>query len=373
ASTAGTGGVSPFTPPAFQPPAAPLVHPDPYTAMEEQVLRNLQSIDPGTREEAEPTMSPWLALIPGYAGGFQRGLEYRRQGQALALQRKMQAGREAEQSFQRLKLIDELRQRQQTRQAGEQIAQLYGQGMDTTDPVVQGQILQTLARTGNLDLLQKMQDYFQQMGFRADINRASMGGEVTPQGPAATPGGQTPVAPLPVTPATPTTPAGQGAMNAMPTAPTPGPQQVSAVDAFMPVFRALERSGNNAISPKGAVGHYQILPTTAMGYDRFKGMDERQVATLLLNPAINEATAREHISALINQHPGQPASVFAAYFAGPKAIAKDGTIKPEAMSWSDGNQTVAQYVQNGMQRLQAGTKPTTPPVTSGSSLAQTIT
>src|SRR5262249_48341454 len=75
ASTAGTGGVSPLPPPAFQPPAAPLVHPDPYTAMEEQVLRNLQSIDPGTREEAEPTMSPWLALIPGYAGGFQRGLE----------------------------------------------------------------------------------------------------------------------------------------------------------------------------------------------------------------------------------------------------------------------------------------------------------
>src|SRR5262249_23289957 len=279
ASTAGTGGVSPFTPPAFQPPAAPLVHPDPYTAMEEQVLRNLQSIDPGTREEAEPTMSPWLALIPGYAGGFQRGLEYRRQGQALALQRKMQAGREAEQSFQRLKLIDELRQRQQTRQAGEQIAQLYGQGMDTTDPVVQGQILQSLARTGNLDLLQKMQDYFQQMGFRADITRASMG-DVTPQTPPLAPGGQ---APLPAAPTTPSPAGPQGAVNAMPQAPTPGPQQVSAVDAFMPVFRSLERSGNNAISPKGAVGHYQILPTTAMGYDRFKGMDERQVATLLLN------------------------------------------------------------------------------------------
>src|SRR5262249_11286964 len=221
----------------------------------------------------------------------------------------------------------------------------------------------------NLDLLQKMQDYFQQMGFRADITRASMG-DVTPQTPPLAPGGQ---APLPAAPTTPSPAGPQGAVNAMPHAPTPGPQQVSAVDAFMPVFRSLERSGNNAISPKGAVGHYQILPTTAMGYDRFKGMDERQVATLLLNPAINEATAREHISALINQYPGQPASVFAAYFAGPKAIAKDGTIKPEAMSWSDGNQTVAQYVQNGMQRLQAGTKPTTPPVTSGSSLAQTIT
>lgn len=89
-----------------------------------------------------------------------------------------------------------------------------------------------------------------------------------------------------------------------------GHAQVAAhVEELLPQIRGLERSGDNAISPKGAVGRYQIEPGTARQY----GFDPSK----LTDPAYNETVARTVLGDLSRRFHGDTEAVLVAYNAGP--------------------------------------------------------
>jgi hypothetical protein len=73
--------------------------------------------------------------------------------------------------------------------------------------------------------------------------------------------------------------------------------------------RMLERSGDSAVSPKGAIGRYQITPATALRY----GFDPAR----LTDPGYNEMVARAVLSDLSTRYHGNEADILAAYNAGP--------------------------------------------------------
>jgi hypothetical protein len=75
------------------------------------------------------------------------------------------------------------------------------------------------------------------------------------------------------------------------------------------MVRRLEGSGDNAVSPAGAIGRYQITPDTARTYD----FDPRR----LFEPAYNEQAARVILSDLARRYGGNVDEVLAAYNAGP--------------------------------------------------------
>ena len=77
------------------------------------------------------------------------------------------------------------------------------------------------------------------------------------------------------------------------------------------LVRKLEGSGDTAISPKGAIGRYQIMPGTARQY----GYDPSR----LTDPAYNEKVAQAILNDLYRQYGGNIAEVLAAYNAGPGA------------------------------------------------------
>lgn len=115
-----------------------------------------------------------------------------------------------------------------------------------------------------------------------------------------------------------------------------------------------EGSGDQSISPKGAGGRFQIMPNTGKMY----GASAEQ----LLDSTINEVVGLRYIRDLADpkKHPdiqGRPDLVMAAYFSGPGNV-KDGHIvnpnKHDGTREKPG-MTVAQYVANGMRRMQAFT------------------
>lgn len=75
------------------------------------------------------------------------------------------------------------------------------------------------------------------------------------------------------------------------------------------LVRKLEGSGDQAISPAGAIGRYQIMPGTARSY----GRDPSR----LFDPTYNEDTARIILSDLVRKYQGNLDEVLAAYNAGP--------------------------------------------------------
>lgn len=83
----------------------------------------------------------------------------------------------------------------------------------------------------------------------------------------------------------------------------------SHVEELLPQVRSLERSGDNAISPKGAVGRYQIMPGTARQY----GFDPAR----LTDPTYNEMVARTVLGDLSRRFHGDTEAVLVAYNAGP--------------------------------------------------------
>lgn len=97
-------------------------------------------------------------------------------------------------------------------------------------------------------------------------------------------------------------------------------------DQLLGMVRKLEGSGDAAVSPKGAVGRYQITPDTAKTY----GGDPSRLS----DPAYSEALARKILADLVRRYHGNTAQVLAAYNAGPgradrfRAAGDDPSVLP---------------------------------------------
>lgn len=83
----------------------------------------------------------------------------------------------------------------------------------------------------------------------------------------------------------------------------------SHVEKVLPMVRALEGSGDDAVSVKGAVGRYQIMPGTARQY----GFDPARLS----DPAYNEMVARHVLTDLTRRFHGDTEAMLIAYNAGP--------------------------------------------------------
>lgn len=99
----------------------------------------------------------------------------------------------------------------------------------------------------------------------------------------------------------------EGAEPPEPKAPFMKPEDVPEV--HLELFRALEGSADDAVSPAGAIGRYQIMPDTARQY----GFDPSR----LQDPAYNELVARHILADLNNKFDGNVADMAVAYNAGP--------------------------------------------------------
>jgi Transglycosylase SLT domain len=82
-----------------------------------------------------------------------------------------------------------------------------------------------------------------------------------------------------------------------------------SIDEAMQIIRQREGSGDSAVSPKGAIGRYQVTPGTARQY----GFDPSR----LMDPAYNEQAARAIVTDLARRYHGNLSEVMAAYNAGP--------------------------------------------------------
>jgi hypothetical protein len=78
------------------------------------------------------------------------------------------------------------------------------------------------------------------------------------------------------------------------------------------LLRQLEGSGDQAVSPKGAIGRYQIMPATARQY-----MGKDFDVTTLHDPAVNSAVADRIVADLFKRYNGDMNAIAIAYNAGP--------------------------------------------------------
>lgn len=88
-------------------------------------------------------------------------------------------------------------------------------------------------------------------------------------------------------------------------------------------------SGFNAaaVSPKGAVGLMQIMPTTAQRYG-VSGDERTPVEKKLAEPRINIRVGARYLRDLLRRFPGQPELALAAYNAGEGAVLRAGSQIP---------------------------------------------
>ncbi len=84
-----------------------------------------------------------------------------------------------------------------------------------------------------------------------------------------------------------------------------GPSREKLLD----LVRRLEGSGDNAVSPKGAIGRYQIMPGTARQY----GLDPAK----LYDPAYNKMAASTILDDLNKRYNGDTDAILAGYNGGP--------------------------------------------------------
>lgn len=91
----------------------------------------------------------------------------------------------------------------------------------------------------------------------------------------------------------------------------PGPANNSSAKPsnLLGLVRQLENSGDNAVSPAGAIGRYQIMPGTARQY----GFD----ASKLADPEYNKTVASTILDDLQHRYNGDTDAVLAAYNGGP--------------------------------------------------------
>jgi hypothetical protein len=80
--------------------------------------------------------------------------------------------------------------------------------------------------------------------------------------------------------------------------------------SLLSLIRRLEGSSDTAISPRGAIGRYQIMPETAASY----GFDPSK----LTNPAYNEQVAKAVLADLVKQYHGNLDEVLVGYNASSK-------------------------------------------------------
>jgi soluble lytic murein transglycosylase-like protein len=78
------------------------------------------------------------------------------------------------------------------------------------------------------------------------------------------------------------------------------------------LLRQLEGSGDQAISPAGAIGRYQIMPATARQY-----MGKDFDVKTLFDPAVNSAVADRIVADLFKRYNGDMNAIAIAYNAGP--------------------------------------------------------
>ena len=103
------------------------------------------------------------------------------------------------------------------------------------------------------------------------------------------------------------------------------------------------------MSPRGAVGRFQILPGTARPYLP-EGLSDEQITAQLRNPRINAEVGLRLIRDIQAKYPDRPDLAMAEYFGGPGAVQNGAIARPQV---SDGNLTRQQYVDRGMARLQS--------------------
>jgi len=84
---------------------------------------------------------------------------------------------------------------------------------------------------------------------------------------------------------------------------------------------------SSAVSPKGAVGLMQVMPSTAQRYGVASDRGG-SVSTKLTDPRININTGARYLRDLINLFPGQLELAVAAYNAGEGAVQKAGNRIP---------------------------------------------
>ncbi len=83
----------------------------------------------------------------------------------------------------------------------------------------------------------------------------------------------------------------------------------------------------DAVSPKGAVGLMQIIPSTAEQYG-VRADKDRPVEKKLTDPRTNIRTGARYLRDLLNMFPGQMELALAAYNAGPGAVQRAGNKVP---------------------------------------------
>jgi hypothetical protein len=93
----------------------------------------------------------------------------------------------------------------------------------------------------------------------------------------------------------------------------------SSLGKALNTIRTLEKSGNGAVSNKGAVGTYQILPSTARQYGIGKGLSDDQLTAALKDPNVNRQVASIILSDLLKRYNGDMDAVAIAYHSGPGA------------------------------------------------------
>lgn len=126
-------------------------------------------------------------------------------------------------------------------------------------------------------------------------------------------------------------------------------------DQLLAMVRERERSGDSAVSPKGAVGRYQITPDTARTY----GADPSR----LTDPAYSEETARKILADLARRYRGNVPEILAAYNAGPgradkyRAAGDDASVLPDEtrryVKGSEGMKVVIQDATGGSVNVSA--------------------
>jgi soluble lytic murein transglycosylase-like protein len=99
-----------------------------------------------------------------------------------------------------------------------------------------------------------------------------------------------------------------------------------------------------AVSPRGAVGLMQIMPTTAEEHG-VKATDARTVEDQLIDPRINIHTGARLLAKLHTQFPQRTDLVVAAYNAGAGAVRKAGRQVPDFAETRNYVRTVMQIYQ----------------------------
>lgn len=103
-----------------------------------------------------------------------------------------------------------------------------------------------------------------------------------------------------------------------------------------------------AVSPKGAVGLMQVMPTTATRYGVLAGRGAT-VSAKLKDPDLNIHTGARHLASLLRLFGGKTELALAAYNAGEGAVARAGNKIPEYKE----TQSYVQKVMSTYRLLQA--------------------